>query len=64
MFCSLDLFSKCILVFDIYVNSLVNVKPELWTYGSPRVGNDVFASFVNNTFPTRYKLSQDIEPDL
>lgn len=49
---------------DLYEKNVTSRNIRLWTYGSPRVGNDVFASYVQRALPEYYRVvnENDVVP--
>eukprot|EP01117_Protostelium_nocturnum_P016110 TRINITY_DN6318_c0_g1_i2.p1 TRINITY_DN6318_c0_g1~~TRINITY_DN6318_c0_g1_i2.p1 ORF type:complete len:245 (+),score=59.64 TRINITY_DN6318_c0_g1_i2:143-877(+) len=47
---------------DFAINGTVKNKIGLWTFGSPRVGNPTFASFVNQRFPDSIRIVNQRDP--
>jgi len=51
-------------VLALYVKQKYGIDPVVYSFGSPRLGNDEFAAFYNNVIPSSYRVNnfRDIVP--
>jgi len=52
------------LIFALYVKAKYLIDPVVYTFGTPRLGNDEFAAFYDNTIPSSYRVNnfRDVVP--